>query len=219
MSSRSLPARVLDGALDFTVVPGYSRLGYSLRGLTWDGARAPTLGGRTALVTGASSGLGEAACEGLLAAGARVHMLVRDLERGEQARARIEARLQDASGRLEVELCDLSDLDDVRRFGAGFLARHDRLDVLVNNAGVLPAERRRTADGVELTFATNVLGPFLLTGLLLPALRLGAPVARDHRLLGWDVHGAARRRRPPARAPRHSTARASTPTPSAPRWC
>ena len=172
-AGRSLPARVLDSGLDLAVVPGYSRLGYSLRGLDWDDAAAPTLAGRTALVTGASSGLGEAACEGLLAAGASVHMLVRDLERGEQARDRIAKRLRDASSRLEIELCDLSDLAEVRRFAADFLAGHDQLDVLVNNAGVLPAERSHTADGVELTFATNVLGPFLLTSLLLPALRLG----------------------------------------------
>ena len=130
-------------------------------------------------------------------------MLVRDLERGEQARARIEERLQGASGRLEIELCDISDLADVRRF-AGRLSRATTTGS--TSSSTTPACCRasggETADGVELTFATNVLGPFLLTGLLLPGTAARRPVARDHRLLGRDVHGPARRQRPTARAPR-----------------
>jgi dehydrogenase/reductase SDR family member 12 len=167
----SLLSRALDAALDLTIVPGYSRLGYSLRRLRWEDAARPALGGRTALVTGASSGIGEATCEGLLAAGADVEMLVRDGDRGERARAQIEHRLGDARGRVRIELCDVSSLVEVRRFAREFLLRHDRLDVLVHNAGVLPPERSHTAEGIELTFATNVLGPHLLTRLLLPALR------------------------------------------------
>ena len=168
-------SRALDNLLDLAVAPGYSRLGPSLRGLEWDDARAGTLAGRTALVTGASSGLGEAASEGLAAAGADVHMLVRHAGRGTEAAARVASRLGPGPGRLQLEDCDLSDLGSVRRFAESFLARHERLDVLVHNAGVLPPRRERTADGVELTFATNVLGPFLLTSLLLPALAAAAP--------------------------------------------
>ena len=165
---------LLDRALDFAVFPGYSRIGFALRGLRWDETVAGSLEGRTVLVTGASSGLGEAACERFVAAGANVHMLIRDPGRGAQAVSRIESRLPGASDALQLELCDLSDLSQVRRFGEAFLARHERLDVLVNNAGVLNQQRRHTADGIELTFATNVLGPFLLTKLLLPALRAAA---------------------------------------------
>jgi NAD(P)-dependent dehydrogenase (short-subunit alcohol dehydrogenase family) len=167
--------RLLDRALDLTVLPGYSRMGYALRRLDWAGALRGTLHGRRALVTGGSSGVGEAVCEGFTAAGAQVHMLVRSRERGEEAVSRIASRLPGAREAIEIEVCDLSDLSEIRRFAESFQARHERLDLLVHNAGVLPQERSHTPDGVELTFATNVLGPFLLTSLLLPGLLAGAP--------------------------------------------
>ena len=166
---------LLDRALDLTVVAGYSRMGCALRGLGWEDAFRRTISGRTALVTGGSSGVGEAACEGFAAAGARVRMLVRNRGRGEAAVSRIESRLPRASELIEIEVCDLSRLADVRRFAESFQSRFDCLDVLVHNAGVLPERRTHTADGVELTFATNVLGPFLLTSLLLPSLLAAAP--------------------------------------------
>jgi dehydrogenase/reductase SDR family member 12 len=166
---------LLDRALDFTVVPGYSRIGFALRGLGRHEPVTASLENRVVLVTGGSSGLGEAACERFAAAGARVHMLVRDRERGENAVSRILAQQPRARGAIELALCDLSDLSSIRRFAEDFQARHERLDLLVNNAGVLPPERTYSADGVELTFATNVLGPFLLTSLLLPALASAAP--------------------------------------------
>ena len=129
--------------------------------------------GQVVLVTGATSGLGLAAAEGFARLGAGVRMLARDPQRGERARAQVAA----ATGNPDVQvgLGDLSDLGSVRRFAEEFLAREQRLDVLVNNAGVLPAARTLSADGIELTFATNVLGPFLLTELLLPLLRASAP--------------------------------------------
>ncbi|MGZ5412107.1 MAG: SDR family NAD(P)-dependent oxidoreductase [Solirubrobacterales bacterium] len=165
-----------DRALDFTVLPGYSKLGFSIRGLDRAPAlEAGALEGRVALVTGGSSGIGEAVCFDLLAAGATVHMLGRNAERTAAAAKRIEGRLPDASDRLVPELCDLSDQREVRRFAEGFLSRTDRLDLLVNNAGVLTRTRERGPDGTEPTFATNVLGPWLLTGLLLPALIAAAP--------------------------------------------
>jgi len=166
---------LLDRTLDAAVIPGYSRIGYSLRGLHWRDAFGPGRGLRRALVTGGSSGVGEAICEGFAAAGAHVHMLVRDRRRGEEAVDRIQKRLPGTHERIEVEVCDLSDLARIRRFAEDFQSRVDRLDLLVHNAGVLPPERTHTADGIELTFATNVLGPFLLTSLLLPALLAAAP--------------------------------------------
>ena len=167
--------RAVDRALDFAVLPGYSKLGFSLRRLDHTPAIEDGLGGRVALVTGGSSGIGEAACLDLLAAGATVHLLGRDAERTAAAARRIEARVTDAGDRLMPELCDISDVAAVRRFAEDFLSRSDRLDLLVNNAGVLTQRRERAADGTELTFATNVLGPFLLTSLLMPALIAAAP--------------------------------------------
>ena len=170
-----MTAGLLDRALDLAVVPGYARPGFTLRGLSHQSAIAGGLSGRTILVTGGSSGIGEAACAALLGGGATVHLLGRDEERTARAVSRIEARLPDAPGCLVPELCDLSDPTRVRQFAADFQARVRSLDVLINNAGVLAADRERTALGLELSFATNVLGPFLLTELLLPTLRSAAP--------------------------------------------
>jgi dehydrogenase/reductase SDR family member 12 len=165
-----------DRALDLAVIPGYSRIGFSVRRLSsGDDIGAATLKNRIVLVTGASSGIGEAACAGFAAAGARVHMLVRDRRRGENARRRIATAVPGAAGELKLDVCDLSDLRSVRRFAESFQARQERLDVLVNNAGVLAEERSYTRDDLELTFATNVVGPFLLTSLLLPSLLAAAP--------------------------------------------
>jgi dehydrogenase/reductase SDR family member 12 len=167
----------VDRALDLAVLPGYSRLGYRARRLRWKHAVS---GGREmrerhVLVTGGSSGIGEAVCAGFAAAGARVHMLARDHSRAIRAIARIESRLPAGSGSVKLELCDLSDLSEVRRFAESFQARFERLDLLVHNAGVLTQQRAFTGEGIELTFATNVLGPFLLTSLLLPSLLAAAP--------------------------------------------
>ena len=167
-------SNLLDRTFDWTVVPGYSRLGYSVRSRSWDEAESEArLDGWTVLVTGASSGIGAAAAARMAKAGAAVHMLVRNRERGEDERAKISEAT--GSDRLVLEVCDISDLGAVREFATGFLAEHPELHCLVNNAGVMPPERTLTTEGLELTFATNVLGPFLLTNLLLPALRRGAP--------------------------------------------
>jgi NAD(P)-dependent dehydrogenase (short-subunit alcohol dehydrogenase family) len=171
----------LDTALDLTVVPGYTSIGYRLRSRGWDDREiAPgALAGHTVLVTGVTSGIGEAAAERLARLGARVHMVARNLESGVAARERIAERLSDAGregrSRLELELCDLSDLDAVRSLAAQVLARSPELHGVLHNAAVLPGARERTDQGYELGFATNVLGPFLLTNLLMPALRAGAP--------------------------------------------
>src|SRR4051794_1971772 len=146
-----MTAPLADRLLDAAVLPGYSSLGYRLRGLSWPSAVAGDLSGADVLVTGASSGLGEAACEGLARAGARVHMLVRDLRRGEAARERVAATVGSAA-HLELERCDVADLEAVREFARDFGARVPSLAVLVNNAGVLTQERERSPDGHELTF-------------------------------------------------------------------
>jgi NAD(P)-dependent dehydrogenase (short-subunit alcohol dehydrogenase family) len=124
------------------------------------------LEGKTALVTGANSGLGKATAVGLARLGAKVVMLCRDEARGRAARE----ELVTETGRkaFDVVRLDVSHLADVARAAKG--RGGGRVDVLVYNAGVLPDRRAPTADGLELALATNLVGPFLLTGLLLPAL-------------------------------------------------
>jgi NAD(P)-dependent dehydrogenase (short-subunit alcohol dehydrogenase family) len=164
---------LLDKAMDWTVVPGYSKLGYLAR-RRLSPHQPIELAGRSVMVTGASSGIGEAACAEMVRAGATVHMVVRSRERGEAARLRVLAAAADPE-QVQLHLCDVSRLASVRELATAFLASARPLHVLVNNAGVLPASRTRTEEGFELTFATNVLGPFLLTAELLPALRRCAP--------------------------------------------
>ncbi len=160
----------LDSALDRAVLPGYSKIGYWLRRRAWpaDDPRPGALAGKRALVTGANSGLGKATALGLARLGASVHLVVRNEERGRAALAELEAELPEAN--LYLERCDLSDLEDVRRFAADLLDRVHRVDVLVHNAGALPPERTESPDGHEVTVATHVLGPVLLTDLLRPVL-------------------------------------------------
>ncbi|MFF7197288.1 SDR family oxidoreductase [Streptomyces sp. NPDC008079] len=129
----------------------------------------PDLTGRKAVVTGANSGTGKEAARRLAAAGVQVIMAVRTPEKGERARAEILERHPHA--RLEVRRVDLADLASVRAFADGVLADPTPLDLLVNNAGVMaPPTRMTTADGFELQFGSNFLGPFALTVRLLPAL-------------------------------------------------
>ena len=161
---------LLDTVLDRAVVPGYTRLGFRLRQFGWaDTDPAPdALRGRTALVTGANRGIGQAIAAGLARRGATVLLTVRDKERGMRAREEIRAALPDADVRVEV--CDVSDLAAIRAFAADLSGRLPRLDVIVHNAGLLPANRTETGQGHEITLATHVLGPVLLTELLLPLL-------------------------------------------------
>jgi len=162
---------VADRTMDFAIVPGFTSFGYRLRSRGW--ASTPDLSGREVLITGASSGLGAATCELLAEAGASVHMLVRDLSKGEDVRAGISERT--GSDALRVWRCDISSQAEIREFAESFSAEVSELSALVNNAGVMPPERTHTADGIELSFATNVTGPYLLARRLVPILSAGAP--------------------------------------------
>jgi NAD(P)-dependent dehydrogenase (short-subunit alcohol dehydrogenase family) len=136
----------------------------------------PDQAGRLIVVTGANSGTGKEAARRLAAAGARVVMAVRTVAKGEQARAEILVRHPGAQ--LEVRRVDLADLASVREFADGLICDGTPVDVLVNNAGVMaPPARMTTADGFELQFGSNFLGPFGLTVRLLP-LVLAAPAPR-----------------------------------------
>jgi NAD(P)-dependent dehydrogenase (short-subunit alcohol dehydrogenase family) len=162
---------MLDTLLDRTVLGGYTSVGYRLRARGFDDL--PRMDGEVAAVTGATGGIGLAAAEGFARLGADVRLLVRNAERGEKAAAAVRDAVPGAQ--VAVELCDISDLASVRAFAHDFAAREQRLDVLVHNAGVLPPERTETGDGIELTFATNVVGPFLLTALLADLMAASAP--------------------------------------------
>ena len=124
---------------------------------------------RICIVTGANRGLGLATARGLAALGARVILTARDKERGEAALSAIRSAVEDAA--VELLPLDLSSQQSVREMAGAFADRYDRLDVLINNAGVFTAKRTLTAEGLELMFATNHLGPFLLTNLLLDHLK------------------------------------------------
>ena len=136
----------------------------------------PDQAGQRVIVTGANSGTGQEAARRLAEAGAHVIMAVRTVAKGDQARAGILARHPGAS--LEVRRVDLADLVSVREFSDGLLADATPVDLLVNNAGVMaPPTRMTTADGFELQFGSNFLGPFALTLRLLPVV-LAAPAPR-----------------------------------------
>lgn len=129
----------------------------------------PGLSGKVAIVTGGNSGTGKEAVKRLAAAGATVVMAVRTPAKGEAARDEIRALTPAAV--LEVEQLDLADLGSVHAFADRVTARHGTLDILLNNAGVMAVpQRMETVDGYELQFATNFLGPFVLTNRLLPTL-------------------------------------------------
>jgi len=129
--------------------------------------------GKVCLITGANSGIGKQTAVELASLGASVVMVCRNRLRGTVAQTEI--MWQSGSNKLEVLVADLSSLSSVRRFSEKFLARYDRLDVLVNNAGIAVWNLSKSVDGIELTFATNYLGHFLLTNLLLGILKESSP--------------------------------------------
>ena len=131
------------------------------------------LDGKVALVTGGTGGIGRQTALGLARLGATVVVVGRDRARGEAAVERI--RAESGNPRVELLTADLSSLDQVRALANRFMAKHDRLDILVNNAAGMYAERRETADGHEATLAMTHLSPALLTHLLLPRLRASVP--------------------------------------------
>ena len=153
---------------------------------TWTTAAIPPLDGRVVIVTGANSGLGFETARALARAGARVVLACRDPDRGAAAVHRLR---EEAGADVELAPLDLADLASVRTFAAGFSAGHDRLDVLVNNAGVMAIPRRETADGFEMQLGTNHLGHFALTGHLLDRL-LATPGARVVTVSSMAARGA-----------------------------
>ncbi len=178
----------------------------------WNTGDIPDQSGRVAVVTGANSGLGLHAASALAERGARVVLAVRNVGKGEEAAQQISA----GPDQVEVRELDLSSLDSVRSFVAGL--GHQRVDLLVNNAGIMMTPPQKTADGFELQLGTNHLGHFALTGLLLDRLqgsRRGAHRDREQHRAQAGPHPL---RRPAARAAATRRARPTSsrswPTPS-----
>ena len=130
---------------------------------SWTEQHIPDQHGRVAVVTGANTGLGFETARMLAARGATVVLAVRDVEKGKKAAARI-------TGDVTVQALDLTSLDSIRAAAADLRAAHPRIDLLINNAGVMYTPKQTTADGFELQLGTNHLGHFALTGLLLDRL-------------------------------------------------
>src|SRR5579863_6470427 len=144
-------------------------------GQAWTVSQIPALTGKIAVVTGANSGLGLETAAGLAGAGATVVMACRNAEKAAPALAEVRKRAPNA--RVETMTLDLADLGSVRSFAKAFAAKHPRLDILCNNAGVMALPLARTREGFEMQIGTNHLGHFALTGLLLDRLA-AAPAAR-----------------------------------------
>lgn len=134
-------------------------------------ARGVDLSGKVAVVTGAGGGIGEETARVLAGCGATVVVVARTQRKADDAIARLEARRPDA--KLEPLAMDLADLDSVRRAAAELLERHPRIDLLINNAGIMACPLERSREGCDLQFATNHIGHFLFTCKLIPALKAG----------------------------------------------
>ena len=155
----------LDSLLDKTVILSYTNIGYNLRRRGFD--PLPRMDGQTVVITGATSGLGLSAAKSMAELGAELVLVGRNPEK----LARVASLFDDG---VTTEKADLSIMAEVRAL-AGRLGELDRIDVLVNNAGVLVNERTETSEGIELTFATNLLGHYILTEELIPKLVESAP--------------------------------------------
>lgn len=165
----STVTRAADTVLDRTLL-GYSSIGHFLRRQWWPADPAPdALAGKVAVVTGAKAGLGKATAIGLAKLGATVRIAIRG--DGDAARAEIERAVP--GSRIVVDRCDVSLMSSVRDYAKDL---DGEVDILVHNAGVMPAERTETAEGNELMLATHVLGPHLLTASLRPKFGDGARV-------------------------------------------
>ena len=167
--------RNLDAVIEAPIVTSFTRLGYESRKRLddWTPLDDYDLDGQVIVLTGATSGLGRAAANQLARCGASLVLVGRNLERNES----VVAEIIETTGNQAITqvAADLGDLEQVRALAKAVLSAHDRIDVLIHNAGALTNERHDAPDGTEATVASQVVGPFLLTGLLLDRLADSAP--------------------------------------------
>jgi NAD(P)-dependent dehydrogenase (short-subunit alcohol dehydrogenase family) len=168
-------AAALDWVMDKSLVLGYTKIGPAVRRAWWPHDAVPgALVGRHVLVTGASGGLGLATARGLARLGAAVHLTGRDATRLDDARAQLLG--EQPLAEVTTHVADVSNLAETAEFARQFSAEVPRLHAVVHNAGVMPPKRTTTAEGHELTLATHVLGPHVLTYGLREALAGGRVV-------------------------------------------
>lgn len=169
------PAGLVDRVLELPIVPSFTRIGSAVRSRVegWNSLDDYELGGKVMVLTGATSGLGLAAAEQLARCGATLVLVGRTAQKNQQVVDELVASTGNTG--LSQIAADMGDLDQVRKLGAEVLACHDRLDALLHNAGALATERTESPDGIEATVASQVVGPFLLTSLLLDRLKASAP--------------------------------------------
>lgn len=165
------PRDLLDDLADFFVVPSFTRQGFRARSRlhAWEDAGRHSMAGRTVLVTGPTSGIGRAAVSSFARMHARVLLVGRDPERLELARTELVG--WSGNSQIATYQADMGSLASVRAAADAIAASETRLDVIIDNAGAIIPERRQTPEGFELTFASVVLGPFVLVSRLLPLLR------------------------------------------------
>jgi NAD(P)-dependent dehydrogenase (short-subunit alcohol dehydrogenase family) len=161
---------LLDDLAEVLVVPSFTRLGFNLRRRLygWPDAESYPMAGRTVVLTGPTSGLGRAAAGSFARMGARLVLVGRDAGRLERTAAELVAETPGLA--VTTVVADMADLGSVRAAADEILAREPRLDVIVDNAGTMLETREVTPEGFERTFATMVLGPFVLVARLLPRL-------------------------------------------------
>lgn len=156
----------IDSALD-TTLAGYSKIGFSSRGLSVD-ETFPEVAGKHIMVTGATGGIGRAAVERLAANGAIVHAVGRN-------QTKLDTLVAETEGTVVAHKADLSSMAAIVSLATDYLASGERLHGLVNNVGIMIHERTVTEEGWEITYATNLLGQYILTQLLLPRMIESAP--------------------------------------------
>ncbi len=166
---------IVDRVIEVPVVPSFTKIGYALRSRLddWSDLDSYDLHGRSYVVTGSSSGLGRFTAQQLAARGAHVVVNSRSHDSAKQTADEI----MGATGSTQVSTlaCDMGELDQVRAAAADLTSRFERIDGLLHNAGALSEERQENSDGIEATVASQVVGPFLLTSLLLDSLRASEP--------------------------------------------
>jgi NAD(P)-dependent dehydrogenase (short-subunit alcohol dehydrogenase family) len=165
-----------DAALEAIIAPSWSTIGFAVRKRLegWDANPLPRLDGRVVVLTGFTSGIGLAAATRLGKLGATLHLVGRNPDRVDATAS----ALRDSGSIVHTSIADMGDLEAVRAIAAEITAQHASIDVLVHNAGALSPTYALSPQGIEMTIASQVLGPFLLTSLLLPALEAGESAGR-----------------------------------------